>query len=466
MSVRRKLFFAMAFFIVGMGLVFAFVTQIVLKDTLHLMVESGKKNEIGEWSGPLTEFYESNGRSWEGIQTYADVSMRKDKLAERSASIALLSQNKQTLLFFGDAEYNLVKRFGIESRLFADGNWIGSLYYYDKDADFISKLRIGILDSTRVLLIIGTLGFVIISLLLAFWLSRRLTAPLRSLIPAIDRLAKGDYGIQAPVLSKDEYGKAAAAFNQMSVELQHLEEARRNLVADVAHELRTPITIVQGKLELIQQHGQPIAPESLLPLQDELIRLTRLVDELHQLSLAEAKKLPLDRKPTDIHALLKRIVEHIAPDADNKNIRIELNCSSDMVTANVDPNRITQVFLNLLVNAVRYTPDYGLIRLSIAAETMKRKNRSGNLLVSVSDTGAGISSEHLPYLFNRFYRTDEARDRNSGGMGLGLAITKEFISAHGGSIEVDSKPGNGTTFTVSLPVKRDIPPAVQADRLH
>lgn len=452
MSVRRKLFFAMAFFIVGMGLVFAFVTQIVLKDTLHLMVESGKKIEIGEWSGPLTEFYESNGRSWEGIQTYADVSMRKDKLAERSASIALLSQNKQTLLFFGDAEYNLVKRFGIESRLFADGNWIGSLYYYDKDADFTTKLRIGILDSTRVLLIIGTLGFVIISLLLAFWLSRRLTAPLRSLIPAIDRLAKGDYGIQTPVLSKDEYGKAAAAFNQMSVQLKQLEEARRNLVADVAHELRTPITIVRGKLELIQQHGQQIAPESLLPLQDELIRLTRLVDELHQLSLAEAKKLPLDRKPTDIHALLKRIVEHIAPDADNKNIRIELNCSSDTVTANVDSNRIKQVFLNLLVNAVRYTPENGLVRLSISAENRKRNKPGGNLLVSVSDTGAGIAPEHLPFLFNRFYRTDEARDRNSGGMGLGLAIAKEFISAHGGSIEVDSKPGNGTTFTVSLPI--------------
>lgn len=126
-----------------------------------------------------------------------------------------------------------------------------------------------------------------------------------------------------------------------------------------------------------------------------------------------------------------------------------------MVTANVDPNRIKQVFLNLLVNAVRYTPENGLIRLSISAETMKRNKPGGNLLISVSDTGSGIAPEHLPYLFNRFYRTDEARDRNSGGMGLGLAIAKEFISAHGGSIEVDSKPGKGTTFTVSLPIPHD-----------
>jgi two-component system sensor histidine kinase BaeS len=189
------------------------------------------------------------------------------------------------------------------------------LYYYDPEVAYISKLKIGILDSVTVLLFAGATVFVLLSLLIAYWLSKRLTAPLRLMIPAIDRLGKGEFGIQAPVVTEDEYGKVAKAFNEMSKQLQRAENVRSNLVADVAHELRTPLTIIRGKLDLVQQGGRPIEPESLLPLQDELIRLTRLVDDLHQLSLAEAKKLPLERKPTHIPALLRRIIDRITPDA-------------------------------------------------------------------------------------------------------------------------------------------------------
>lgn len=264
------------------------------------------------------------------------------------------------------------------------------------------------------------------------------------MIPAIDRLGKGELGIQAPVVSRDEYGKTAKAFNQMSKQLQQAEEARKNLVADVAHELRTPLTVLQGKLEWIQQRGQPVRPENLLPLQDELIRLNRLVDDLHQLSLAEAKKLPLDQKPTDLPVLLRRIIDRIQPDADRKGVEIRLHCDAGIPPISVDPHRITQVFLNLLTNALRYTPPGGSVKVDIT------KKKEG-LQIQVSDTGVGIPPEHLPHLFNRFYRTDESRTRNKGGMGLGLAIAREFVLAHHGNIEVESTPDQGTTFIVELP---------------
>ena len=185
------------------------------------------------------------------------------------------------------------------------------------------------------------------------------------------------------MVSRDEYGKTAKAFNEMSQQLQQAEEIRRNLFANVAHELRTPLTILQGKLEWIQQRGQPVQPESLLPLQDELIRLNRLVDDLHQLSLAEAKKLPLDQKPTDIPQLLSRIIDRIQPDADRKGVEIRLHCDAGIPSISVDSNRITQVFLNLLTNALRYTPPGGSVKIDI---TEKKEG----LQIQVSDTGVGI----------------------------------------------------------------------------
>jgi len=359
-----------------------------------------------------------------------------------------------------------VKLFGIRSKVQLGGQTIATLYYYDNNVGFMSKLRIGILDSATILLIIDSVIFILISLLVAYWLSKRLTKPLRSLIPIIDRLGQGELGIQAPVLTKDEYGKVAESFNAMSLQLHHAEQLRKNLVADVAHELRTPLTIVQGKLELVQQHGQPVVPESLLPLQDELIRLTRLVDDLHHLSLAEANKLPLDLKPTEMASLLHRIVERISPDAESKRIAvvIRLECAAVDTITLIDPHRITQVFFNLLVNAVRYTPEGGSVTVTVGRITPRhedngnaRHNRQqeddrAQLRIAVADTGIGIDAGHLPLLFNRFYRTDSARDRHSGGMGLGLAIAKEFVAAHSGTIAVDSRPGEGTTFIVTLPV--------------
>jgi two-component system, OmpR family, sensor histidine kinase BaeS len=226
------------------------------------------------------------------------------------------------------------------------------------------------------------------------------------------------------------------------------DEARKHLTADVAHELRTPLSIIQCQLENIQEDGQDVPPEILLPIQDEVIRLSKLVDDLHQLTLAEAGRLPLDRKPTDLVLLIDRIVDMLKQEAEDRQIEIVRFYPTEKMTV-IDSNRITQVVYNLLINALRYTSPDGKITIRIS-DTRQKGSRFA--AVSISSTGVGIAPEQLPYLFDRFYRVEEARSRHSGGMGLGLAIAKEFVEAHQGSITVQSRVGQGTTFIVYLPI--------------
>ncbi|GIP31813.1 cell wall metabolism sensor histidine kinase WalK [Paenibacillus sp. J2TS4] len=447
MKVSRKIFLAMASFIVAMSGVFILVTHLVVQKSAEVAVAATRGEEIESLAEPLGRYYQNHGHSWEGVQ---QLDFNEWSQA-RNASFLLLSTQNNVLLRGGDETDLLIKRLGITKPVRLNGQTIAVLYYYDPEVAYLSKMRIGIPISVLFLLILSASLFIAISLGVAYWLSKRLTAPLYRLIPAIDRLGKGEFGIQAPVSTKDEYGKVAQAFNDMSRMIQNSENVRRSLVADVAHELRTPITIIRGKLDLAQQSGKPMEQESLLSLQDELIRLTRLVDDLHLLSLAESRKLPMERKATSLPTLLNRIVDHVTPDTDRKSIRIFLTCDSEVPEIDIDPNRMTQVFLNLIVNAIHYTPQGGSITIGIDRETSEGST-SGYLRITVTDTGPGIEPEHLPHLFDRFYRTDEARARFNGGMGLGLAIAKGFVTAHDGSIDVESTLGKGTHFIVRLPM--------------
>nr|WP_258168024.1 HAMP domain-containing sensor histidine kinase [Paenibacillus sp. AR247] len=204
---------------------------------------------------------------------------------------------------------------------------------------------------------------------------------------------------------------------------------------------------------MLQQQGEAIEPEQLLPLQDELIRLTRLVDDLHQLSLAEAGKLSFEFSRTDVRALLEQTLERLLPRAQDAGIAMTLVSQAGSTEIPVDSGRITQVFLNLLTNAVRHTPHGGSIQV-ILSEAQNANGRPW-LEIAVKDTGTGIAPEHLPNLFDRFYRADASRSRHSGGMGLGLAIAKEFVAAHQGTIDAESSSGEGTTFRVRLPYRRE-----------
>ncbi|MDF2724545.1 MAG: Sensory transduction histidine kinase, partial [Paenibacillus sp.] len=389
------------------------------------------------------DYYEQHGGSWSGLQQSP---VTRDGLPVKpGASVLLVSPKQAELYRVGEASYAAITQFGIRTPLKQNGQMIALLYYHDAEVAGLSIIQRGISSSVSVLLLAGCLLFVSLSLFVAYWLSKRLTKPIRQLIPAIERLGQGQLGTEAPVIGEDEVATMARTFNAMSRQLLQAEEVRRNLVADVAHELRTPITILRGKLDLLQQEGQPVAPETLLPLQDELIRLTRLIDDLHQLTLAEAKKLPLELADADIVALLQRVVDWAGEEADMKRIGLTLTSATANRALRVDAHRMTQVAINLIMNAVRYTPEGGHVEVRVEDAA------DGRLRITVADNGPGIAAQHLPYVFNRFYRADEARSRNSGGMGLGLAIAKEFVVAHSGTIEVKSAQGAGTAFIVTLP---------------
>ncbi|RKN86165.1 sensor histidine kinase [Paenibacillus ginsengarvi] len=292
--------------------------------------------------------------------------------------------------------------------------------------------------------------FIAAGLILSLWISGVLTLPLRKLVAAIERVAQGDLDVSVPVQSKDEYGKVIQTFNDMTLRLREAEDARRRLVADVAHELRTPLSIMQLKLENAQQSGEYAPPEMLLRLQDEVIRLSLLVEDLHVLSLAEAGRLALDCKPIDLAAKLEQIVDDVNMEAEEKGLEIRFYSNKRPITVMADARRITQVFINLLTNAIRYTPEGG--KISVVMEDKVLDRAATYTCVSVADTGIGIPAEDLNHLFDRFYRVEKARSRHTGGTGLGLSIAHHLIRAHGGFIRVVSEPEQGTTFTVYLPL--------------
>ncbi|PYI57370.1 sensor histidine kinase [Paenibacillus flagellatus] len=396
---------------------------------------------------PFESYYKEHDNSWEGIE---DMKL-SDELEQRSPDqreIALLSPDGSLLFYTGSGDPGSLIGQGKRNTVLVNGKTVGTVYADRWETTEGYLIKTHILDSMRTSSFRVPILTGIVALLLGVWLTRRLTQPLNRLIPAIQKIAAGDLRIRIPVTTRDEFGKVTETLNHMAQQLLRAEEVRKNLTADVAHELRTPLSNIQCKLEVIQEGGRDVPPETLLPIQDEVIRLSMLVDDLHQLTLAEAGKLRLDRSPTDLVPLLDRIIDRVKPEADERKIGIVRSYPAQKTMAFVDPNRITQVFYNVLTNAVRYTPSGGSISIR-----MTDRSRDGSRLavVDIEDTGVGIPAEQLPFLFDRFYRVEESRSRHTGGMGLGLAIAKEFVEAHQGFISVQSEVGRGTRFTVQLP---------------
>ena len=284
-----------------------------------------------------------------------------------------------------------------------------------------------------------------LAIILTFFLSRRILAPAESLAAAARGLAQGDFTRRVDVRSRDEVGELGRTFNAMAEELERTEEVRRSLVADVAHELRTPLSNIRGYLEAIRD-GLVKADEGTLDsMYEEVTLLTRLIEDLQDLALAESGQLSLYTQPCDLVELARKAVAAVQPQAEARSITVGTSALSD-APVQVDPERISQVLRNLLVNAANYTSPGGSIHVGVYA-TEK------GIEVSVEDTGPGIPQEELPYVFERFYRVDKSRSRATGGVGLGLTIAKRLVEAHGGRITVLSQEGKGSTFAFTLPTK-------------
>ena len=282
-----------------------------------------------------------------------------------------------------------------------------------------------------------------VAVILTFFLSRRILAPVESLSKAARALAGGDFSRRVNVRSKDEVSELARSFNTMADELARTEEIRSGLVADVAHELRTPLSNVRGYLEAMKDGVLNPDEATLDSMHEEVLLLTRLIEDLQELALAESGQLALHIQPCDLADLARKAVVSIQPQAEAKGIKLRMYATSEM-QIHADPGRIGQVIRNLLVNASNYTPSGGSIRVVA-------NRRGDDVWVIVEDTGGGIPNEELPYVFERFYRVDRSRSRATGGVGLGLTIARRLVEAHGGRIMVNSQNGKGSTFTFTIP---------------
>jgi len=306
--------------------------------------------------------------------------------------------------------------------------------------EFRTRVAEGIARS--LLLVVATASVVGIGA--GVWMSRRMTAPLVALAKGTETIGAGDLTYRVTPQGSEEIVALAHSFNQMVGQLEESERMRQNLLADVAHELRTPLTVLQGNLRAILDDVYALDKAEVARLYDQTRHLHRLVNDLHELAQAEARQLPLLLQHTDLVWLLEDAVAIFAPIVEAEEVQLQVQLPDAPVAVQVDRARMTQVIQNLLVNALRHTPATG--RISVCLTTTDEQAR-----ITIQDTGDGIDPEHQPYLFDRFYRTDQARDRDAGGAGLGLAIVRALVEAHGGYVAAQSAGrGQGSTFTLVL----------------
>ncbi len=444
----------LAISLAAIGVVAAISLRTTGEQFRRYVVASGMMSQAG-WAETLTSYYAANG-SWAGVDAvlaqlgpgggmgrgWGAMGMAGPNFAVTDAAGRVLASRTGELV--GEMLPADVVAQGLPLTL--NGQPIGTLLNVRPADVALDAQGQAFLRQVQTSLLWAALLAAALSLGLGVLISRVLTAPLARLTRASQAIAGGDLSQRVPVAvaNRDEIGDLGAAFNGMASSLAEAETLRKNLIADISHELRTPLAVVQGNLQAILDGVYPLEMAQVAGVYDETLLLTRLVDDLHELALAEAGQLRLERAPVDLAALARTAVGQFGPAAEAAGVRLALSTAEDAPAVLGDADRLAQVLRNLLSNALRHTAAGGQVAVQVS--------RAGEQAeIRVADTGTGIAPEDLPYVFDRFYRGDKGGSRRGGGAGLGLAITRQLVAAHGGRIAVASQAGAGATFTVTLP---------------
>jgi signal transduction histidine kinase len=407
----------------------------------------------------VTAYYQEHG-SWAGVAQITrrppqPMPQHPDQATLQSPPLAFILVNHRGVVVASGGPFRLDDR--VPRTLMAEGipivaneQLVGTVVTTGEPPELDQREQ-AYLERTNRVSLYAAGGAMVIALILGVLLARTLTRPIQALTRATQAVTAGDLGQQVVVRTHDELGELAAAFNQMSADLAQANAARRQMTADIAHDLRTPLTVVSGYLESMRDGVLKPTPARFETMYTEAQHLLRLVEDLRTLSLADAGELTLNKVAVSPRSLLERLATVYQHPAGQNSVELFVDVPGHLSELVVDPDRMIQVLGNLVSNALRYTPAGGKITLTAAAQ--------GNAIaLAVTDTGAGIPPEALPRVFDRFYRVDESRAQDepstvhSTGSGLGLAIARSIVEAHGGAIAVTSEVGKGTTFTITLPI--------------
>ena len=437
------------------GLIIGSVTLQLMSKSFDQYLNETKKVEIGEWRTIYTNYYEENGDSWDGVQsvivTYSLQTAYGPTMERSHYQPVVLIDPEGVILahpqseFIGQSVNDRMVEHGYP--IFDDES--SMLIEYLLPVDYFNHqfwlLEENYLNNMRKSVILGVTATIVISIIIGLAFARNLTKPLNNLISSVRRIAQGSTTESVIVENDDEIGELALAFNQMSSQLARANDARVQLFADISHELRTPITAIAGTLENKLVKNKACPPEEISTLYDEMLRLSGMVTELQNISRLDAGHMPISKTLIDFKTFFQDFLIIIEADAEARDIQVKVDLGEKLPYCYADPERLKQIVLNLVSNALRYTTNGGVV-------IFKAWSDKNNFIFSVSDTGIGMTEEECKHVFERFYRSDQSRARETGGTGLGMAITQGLVLAHNGTINVKSTKGVGTTFTVTLPL--------------
>lgn len=452
MSMRWRLLGSFGLIIlVALGTV-AIVSRITTEQEVQTFLGHGGQAGLENIANSLESYFETNG-SWDGVSSAfkvgagrgqgqgsgANAAGRDYQLADSTGKILLSPKSSDVGTMLPEATISQA------INLTVSGNTVGYLIPQGGLLELPDDFEELLIERVNQASLVAGLISGAVAILSALVLAALILRPIRELTTAAKNMGQGDLTQRVKVQGEGELATLGQTFNQMSLSLQEAESRRMAMTADIAHELRNPLAIQRAHLEALQDGVFPLTQENLIMISEQNQQLTRLVEDLRTLALADAGELALNKRLLNLSQFCQETLVRFEPQAQGKDIRLTADCEGENLLVEVDKERLQQIYDNLMQNALRYTPAGGFIRLTFTQQGQ-------HAICRVHNSGSQLSAEAQRHLFERFYRSEKARDRSTGGTGLGLSIARKLAEAHGGSLRGQNHPSEGVVFELSLPL--------------